>query len=471
MTFINKSTALFFALFSFLSFSNCSAEQLSYSDNVPLSVTNWDRTVIIPKFNPDLGTLISVQISFEGGVVGLTRFENTDAGPATITEQLSAIVTLKKPDLSTVLVTTPTFQLVSNVPAFDEKIDFAGPSGATHDPVNANDTEFKGPYSEDNAFFTGVDNIIFPVASEASSFVSGNGNLISEFDTNAYAIITVTYNYDAIPLCDPAVNDISYENLTCGGSTSVIQLDGSGSTDVDSESLGFLWSSNCPNGVFSDSSSSTPTLTFDSSQNGTPTICSVTLTVIDSFEQRVNCQVPVSVQSCFFDCEGTLNGPARPDACGVCEGNNSCFDCDDFTTNASSLVLDGNSIAQNLLVKKAVKLRRNITQNPSYGSDVIATANAFQILTWELAWGLPSVITTCNNAQLCQSVSNQAFESQYLSASNGLASLVKTVLTGLITSDTKQLKKIKQLKKAAKKLANENTVALAALPDQSQCVN
>ena len=113
---------------------------------------------------------------------------------------------------------------------------------------------------------------------------------------------------------------VSYENLTCSGTTTVVQIDGSSSMD-DLPGLLFSWTTDCPNGLFDDPNSTTPVLTFDSVAGGGSTMCSVMLSVSDDSEQSSVCQAAISVQSCTFDCRGTLNGPAREDACGVCEGN------------------------------------------------------------------------------------------------------------------------------------------------------
>ncbi len=446
------------------------AEQLVYTDTVPLTITNWNRTMTIPKFDPALGTLISVEVGFTGGVIGTTRYENTDNKGTTITEELSAIVTVFKPDLSTILQVTPAYQGVYQVPAFDGTIDFAGPSGATHAGVNAEESDAMGPYSVDNAFYTGVGTITFPVTATATSYVSGAGNLVSGFNTNAYASMFVKYNYDSIPQCVPAQDGVSYENLTCGASTTTIQLDGSASVDAKSKGLQFIWGSNCPNASFSDATAVAPTLTFDSLANGQPTSCTVTLIVTDSFGQQASCQTAVSVGGCTFDCLGELNGPARPDNCGVCNGSNSCYDCNDFDTLSSRFQLDGTSLAQLKNLKKAVKFRRNVTGDPKFGETLVATGTAFYTEAWTLAWSLPEFITTCANVQFCQAVNNQAFEGQYLNNSDGLKSLTFSALQGLKPKNASEKKRIKFYKKKATDLAKQNAELLSSIPNESQCV-
>jgi len=82
-------------------------------------------------------------------------------------------VILKNPDLTTLLQITPLYNATTNAATFDGVIDFDGPSGESHPNVSANAADAKGPYSDDNAFFTGIGNIIFPVSASALSFISG----------------------------------------------------------------------------------------------------------------------------------------------------------------------------------------------------------------------------------------------------------------------------------------------------------
>jgi hypothetical protein len=81
---------------------------------------------------------------------------------------------------------------------------------------------------------------------------------------------------DALPVADA---DGPYD-VDCGGTTTTVYLDGSGSSDLEDDPLTFSWSTDCPGGLFDDASSATPMLTVDTSP-GCSVACSVSLTVTD----------------------------------------------------------------------------------------------------------------------------------------------------------------------------------------------
>ena len=142
------------------------------------------------------------------------------------------------------------------------------------------------------------------------------------------------------PTCDAGG---PYE-VPCGDGTGTVQLQGSGSDpdgdpgssssfweddDDDSACSGvtYSWTTNCPGGSFDDPSSPTPQLTFNTEHPvGVPLSCTATLTVTDCERETSECVAFINVGDCTFDCEGTLNGEATFDDCGVCEGGNEAKD-------------------------------------------------------------------------------------------------------------------------------------------------
>jgi len=192
------------------------AATVSFSDTVPLAVTNWTSSVTIPLFNPALGTLNSVTFLLNGHVEGTVQFESRDAGPATVTSTLSAQVVLTRPDTSTIALTAPTFSTSDSVTAFDGVNDFGGTSGRTHTGLTADDssTHVSPPPASDLALFTGIGSIVLPVSAMGVSGATGAGNLLVSISTSASAEVTVTYDYTPE---DVSISIIKYVGTSASG--------------------------------------------------------------------------------------------------------------------------------------------------------------------------------------------------------------------------------------------------------------
>jgi hypothetical protein len=81
---------------------------------------------------------------------------------------------------------------------------------------------------------------------------------------------------NSLPIADA---DGPYDE-DCEGTTTTVDLDGSGSSDLEDDALDFLWTTTCPGGIFDDATSETPVLTVDTSP-GCNVSCDVTVTVTD----------------------------------------------------------------------------------------------------------------------------------------------------------------------------------------------
>jgi len=184
----------------------CSASALDivcYNATYELSRTNWDSSIVLPKFDPALGTLISVTWSVSATVNGNVSFESLDNAPTMISTALSATITLARPDNTPLQVVIP---LVSNMdPAtqFDGTIDFGGTSGKSYIGLAASDMgSSSSSAAADLALFTAGfvgETVSLPVTAAGSSTGSGAGNLILSFNTFASAQVEVCYTFEPIP--------------------------------------------------------------------------------------------------------------------------------------------------------------------------------------------------------------------------------------------------------------------------------
>jgi hypothetical protein len=199
-----KSVGMAVGILGSMAAVQANAATITDSAIVPLTTTNWGVNVTLDKFDSSLGTLQSVKFTLEGAVAGNIRFESLDAQPATITANLQATITLTRPDATTLVVVIPTFQVVENVSAFDGLIDFGGASGRTFlDQTNSASQIATLVSAADLALFTGPGTINLPIGAVGTSSGSGAGNLITQFATNASAVVTVEYTYGTQEVPEP----------------------------------------------------------------------------------------------------------------------------------------------------------------------------------------------------------------------------------------------------------------------------
>jgi hypothetical protein len=189
------------AAFLFTSAASAQTQQVCFTDNVPLTNTNWTDSVTIPKFDAGLGTLTQIDFMLTGNIQGSAAVESTDTSPTVVQLQFQATLTLTRPDLSVIVVTVPLANFNDSLAAFDGTIDFAGPSGTMHPGINAmaSNTATSPPPASDIALFTGPagnpGTIVLPITGLGTSFASGSGNVITQFMTAAAADVQVCYTY------------------------------------------------------------------------------------------------------------------------------------------------------------------------------------------------------------------------------------------------------------------------------------
>lgn len=177
-------------------------QQICFSDDVPLQPTNWNSSVTVSKFDPDLGILVGIVFTLNGTAQGSAAVESLDGTPTTVNTAFQAELTLTRPDLTTIVVTTPLATFTDNLTAFDGIIDFGGTSGITHAGIITSDTDIVNspPPPGDLALFTGPGGapgtITLPLSARGISNASGSGNLITQFLTSATGELTVCYLYE-----------------------------------------------------------------------------------------------------------------------------------------------------------------------------------------------------------------------------------------------------------------------------------
>lgn len=170
--------------------------QQCHQDTIPLSTTNWQQQVSVPKFDPALGTLVSVDITLSGAIAGSASAENLSPSPGTLDFLYQAEIELFDVGGSSLIVATPQLALQDIVTGFDNTIDFGGTSGVTHAGLAVNDSDSaNAPTDIALGVFIGLGNLTLDVNARGTSTASGPGNVVSQFLTSAEATVDVCYNY------------------------------------------------------------------------------------------------------------------------------------------------------------------------------------------------------------------------------------------------------------------------------------
>jgi hypothetical protein len=181
------------------------SELLTYFASTPLASTGTPRTIQLPGFNPDFGTLTEVRLTYWGEVLQTGKVENTGAlTPMNYTLSGTAGLSLSKAG-GPVLFASPagTFSFTqggSISSPFDGSIDFGGASGLTY---LAGDTDWSAPAAyldPDLAAYLGSGLLNFTSLATSTgglSITAGNG--LGTLATKASATLQVDYTYTLIP--------------------------------------------------------------------------------------------------------------------------------------------------------------------------------------------------------------------------------------------------------------------------------
>lgn len=182
--------------------SSAQYEQIHHTRSVPLQATNWSTNVDVPRFDPDFGDLVDVAVVIEGTVRASAGVESLDGAPSLVSVTRSGNLTLTLPVSGNVVASPTIFDQVAFT-AYDGTLDFGGTSGITYPATTffasegstvpmlpANLPAFVGPPGAPGT-------VSLAVTGQGVSIATGSGNLVTQFTTQAGAIVRVSYTYDS----------------------------------------------------------------------------------------------------------------------------------------------------------------------------------------------------------------------------------------------------------------------------------
>jgi hypothetical protein len=314
-------------------------------------------------------------------------------------------------------------------------------------------------------------------------------------------------NPNSQPICDIGPQGSVFIGVSCKGSITNVDLDGSNSSDPDGSPLTYLWSTDC-GGTLLNPTSAKATLQLTAPGAGQAVSCSAILTVNDGISGKT-CQKPISVTACIndcsqpdicgvcggngtscLDCKGVANGGAKRDQCGVCNGNNTCLDCAGIPNGSSKLdncgVCNGTNACQGCLdtnikdkqfeidnrakqiLEVANKFAKALakTKNPAavkLSIQIAKEAKEAYKQVWSAIWSISSVIKSCTNSSSCTQSDNSV-------SINNINTTTANLLR-IIDKASKKLNKLVGIKPGntkllgtAKDLSTQNSTEVKSLP-------
>jgi hypothetical protein len=196
------------------------AATITQEFDVTEKTTGYDETVTFNLFD-DMGglrQLDSVEFMLEGGANGSGSVENRNSTATVITANFSASITLFDMNGAQIAAIVPTHAETETLAAFDGVIDFTGPSGVEFLNLSADDmtsTIITDAIELMDYVGTGTSDLEFQA--RGLSFVSGGGNITSQFFTSALGKVTVLYNYTDTSVSVNAPTTLALFSLSLAG--------------------------------------------------------------------------------------------------------------------------------------------------------------------------------------------------------------------------------------------------------------
>ncbi len=181
---------------------------------LPHQRTEVDTDVVVPRFDPSLGTLLAVSVPTQTVHLDTNaRFQNTAQTAVVFSEDMHYTFTLTSP--SGLPSPAPLVGMIPRIPPttlapFSGTLNFQGPSAVT-EPPTARDAAAAPVTSNDPSVlgaFTGPGTVAFHVHSAiAEVFNGGGGNVQFEINTFVAGAVEVCYRYGtvAVSAAAPAV--------------------------------------------------------------------------------------------------------------------------------------------------------------------------------------------------------------------------------------------------------------------------
>lgn len=185
------------ALASFVASTSSSAHEICHSVPFEQHHPDWTQTATVPQFDPSVGTLTGITITFRGKARELFGVESLDPVSRQATTTFGAAIRLYDATSAPMFALAPTRTYVDAVSAFDTRIDWRGTSGVFHDNILALQEESVSPALDAQvlARYVGTGAVSFTATAQRINTITGLQQRASQFGTKASASLEVCYTY------------------------------------------------------------------------------------------------------------------------------------------------------------------------------------------------------------------------------------------------------------------------------------
>ena len=179
-------------------------ETISFDVAVPATSISADGdfgTIPIPGFDPSLGALCKVELSFDAEFGATMGYENLNPnGGVPFGMMLTWTVDLLDVDMSSLVNAEATRSVVGFVDAYDGTTDYDGPSGQSFDVVSSDSGSGATMSGSNLTWFTNAGTLNLPFHAMYDLEVFGPGLLPANYSADAFDVqfsgdLTVTYTF------------------------------------------------------------------------------------------------------------------------------------------------------------------------------------------------------------------------------------------------------------------------------------
>lgn len=188
--------ALWSSLIIITMISCTSAENLIFCDSIREKPVNWNSSITLPKFDPEMGTLKKVDLLCTMNLSQEIMVENKDSNPADFNMSISGALVVKLTSSENIFINI-NHSSKGNLSAYDGVMDDSGTSGITSSANIPTEAASKS-ISNFADFIAGSpgESITIPVAIIIASQMKVPASSSSELATKAGAQVCVSYTYD-----------------------------------------------------------------------------------------------------------------------------------------------------------------------------------------------------------------------------------------------------------------------------------